>query len=203
VIAPAGASCVYDIESPIDLAVLPFDAAMVSDVTSRSLSLERLHSVASDDAIILTLVETLWAVSPDGDRLLADHLRMAVLARLASVAGPPRHAVPALSRRIVERIVELLSADLSAEIDLTTMAATAALSPFHFSRAFQAATGVPPYRYLVQLRVERARALLEATDLPISEIAAQVGYDDPSYLARLFRREVGAAPAVYRREFRG
>ncbi|MGL1409763.1 helix-turn-helix domain-containing protein, partial [Vibrio parahaemolyticus] len=46
----------------------------------------------------------------------------------------------------------------------------------------------------------RARELLESTDLPIIEIAAQVGYDDPSYLARLFRREVGVTPAAYRRE---
>ncbi len=203
VVAPAKVQCVYDIASPIDLTVLPFDAAMVSDVVGGSPLLERLHSVASDDPIILTLVETLWAASPDGDRLLADHLRMAILARLASVLELSSIGSGAgLSRQIIGRIVDLLSADLRADVDLTTMAAMAALSPFHFSRAFKASTGVPPHRYRVQLRVAKARELLETTDLPIGEIAAQVGYDDPSYLARLFRREVGATPAAYRREWR-
>ncbi len=70
------------------------------------------------------------------------------------------------------------------------------------SRAFKTSTGVPPHRYLVQLRIKKARKLLETIDPPISEIAAQVGYDDPSYLARLFRREVGKTPAAYRRERR-
>ncbi|MFX8016085.1 helix-turn-helix transcriptional regulator, partial [Acinetobacter baumannii] len=58
------------------------------------------------------------------------------------------------------------------------------------------------HRFLVKLRIDKARELLESTDLPIIEIAAQVGYDDPSYLARLFRREVGVTPAAYRRERR-
>ena len=203
VVAPAGAPCVYDIVSSIDLTVLPFDAAMVVDVTNGSSSFERLHAVASDDTIILTLVQTLWDASPDGDRLLADHLRMSILARLAAGVEPsPKPPAAGLSRHIVRQIVDLLSADLSVPVPLNTMAGTAALSPFHFSRAFKAATGVPPHRYVVQLRIEKARERLEKTNLPIIEIAAQVGYDDPSYFARLFRREVGVTPAAYRRERR-
>jgi AraC family transcriptional regulator len=128
---------------------------------------------------------------------------MAILARLSSSTGLSlRRSVAGLSRRNVERIVDLLCADLSADVDLTTMAATVSLSPFHFARAFKASTGVPPHRYLMQLRVEKARKLLEGTDLPIGEVASEVGYDDPSYLARLFRREVGTTPAQYRRKRR-
>ncbi len=203
VVAPAGAPCVYDIGSLIDLTVLPFDKAMVLDVVGGSPAFERLHARASDDAIVLRMVETLWDAAPDGDRLFADHLRMAILARLSSSTGLSlRRSVAGLSRRNVERIVDLLCADLSADVDLTTMAATVSLSPFHFARAFKASTGVPPHRYLMQLRVEKARKLLEGTDLPIGEVASEVGYDDPSYLARLFRREVGTTPAQYRRKRR-
>jgi transcriptional regulator GlxA family with amidase domain len=54
----------------------------------------------------------------------------------------------------------------------------------------------------MNLRLQRARELLEITDLPMSEIAAHVGYDDPSYLARLFRRHFGTTPVSYRRERR-
>jgi AraC-like DNA-binding protein len=50
--------------------------------------------------------------------------------------------------------------------------------------------------------MHRARELLETTALPITEIAVQVGYDDPGYLARLFRKQFGMTPTAYRRERR-
>ena len=102
----------------------------------------------------------------------------------------------------IRRIDSFLSDAPEQSITLDALAEQVGLSPFHFARAFKASKGLPPYRYLIQLRIGRARELLESTDLPIIEIAAQVGYDDPSYLARLFRREVGVTPAAYRRERR-
>jgi AraC family transcriptional regulator len=102
----------------------------------------------------------------------------------------------------IKRAIEWLAGSLSEEIRLADLARETCLSSFYFARAFKASTGVPPHRYLVQLRITKARELLEATNLPIGEIAAQVGYDDPSYLARLFRREVGLAPSAYRQERR-
>lgn len=62
--------------------------------------------------------------------------------------------------------------------------------------------GVDPTAQFLGLAERWARELLETNGLPIGEIATQVGYDDPSYLARLFRREVGTTPARYRRERR-
>lgn len=91
---------------------------------------------------------------------------------------------------------------LPADPSLAQLAGTARLSKYHFVRAFKASTGLPPHRYLVQLRIDRARILLETTNLSITEIAAQVGYDDPGYLARLFRGHFGMTPAKYRRDRR-
>ena len=102
----------------------------------------------------------------------------------------------------LKRAQEFLVGDLAEDPALADLATSVGLSPYHFARAFKASTGTPPHQYLVNLRVMKARELLEATDLPIREVAAQVGYDDPSYLARLFRREVGTTPAAYRRERR-
>ena len=89
---------------------------------------------------------------------------------------------------------------LGAQTTLAELAADLGLSPFHFARAFKRSTGVPPHRYLVQLRLERAGELLTGTKLPVTDIAARVGYDDPGYLSRLFRHEFGMTPAQYRRE---
>ncbi len=95
-----------------------------------------------------------------------------------------------------------LESNLAEAPGLAEIAALVGLSAFHFARAFKVSTGISPYRYLIQLRIMKARWFLEKSDFAISEISARVGYDDPSYFARLFRREVGVTPAAYRREWR-
>jgi AraC family transcriptional regulator len=126
-----------------------------------------------------------------------------LVARLLSHHGyvsPANEIKGGLAPWQISRIDAFLSDAPEQSITLDALAGQVGLSPFHFARAFKASKGVPPHRYLVQLRIDRARDLLESTDLPIIEISAKVGYDDPSYLARLFRREVGITPAAYRRE---
>ena len=68
-------------------------------------------------------------------------------------------------------------------------------------RRFRSATGMPLIDHLQNLRVEHGKQLLETTDLPVEEISAAVGYADPSFFRRLFRRRVGLAPGAYRRMF--
>lgn len=75
------------------------------------------------------------------------------------------------------------------------------LSERSFIRRFQAATGYRPIEYVQTLRLEEAKQLLESTQTPIEEIAAEVGYEDSNFFRRLFRRTVGVTPAKYRRKF--
>lgn len=70
-----------------------------------------------------------------------------------------------------------------------------------FTRRFVAATGLTPIQYVQRLRVEDAKRRLERTDDPVDEIAWRVGYEDPAFFRRLFRRTVGMAPGAYRRRF--
>jgi AraC family transcriptional regulator len=111
----------------------------------------------------------------------------------------PQRSLPAWK---VRRVCDLLRSSLAENVALSELAASVGLSPYHFLRAFKAAVGVPPHGYQVQLRLHRARQLLETTDEPVTEIAARVGYSDPGYLARLFRKHFGTTPAAYRREWR-
>jgi AraC-like DNA-binding protein len=68
-------------------------------------------------------------------------------------------------------------------------------------RRFGAATGQTPLGYLQSVRLQAARALLEAGDMTVQAIATQVGYSDVSSFTRLFRQEVGISPGSYRRRF--
>jgi transcriptional regulator GlxA family with amidase domain len=84
---------------------------------------------------------------------------------------------------------------------VTAMAQRSGLTKRTFARRFQAATGHRPIEYVHALRIERARQLIEAGGGAIDDVGYQVGYEDPTFFRRLFKRTTGLTPAAYRRKF--
>jgi transcriptional regulator GlxA family with amidase domain len=70
-----------------------------------------------------------------------------------------------------------------------------------FKRRFTRATGFSPIQYVQHLRVDQAKRQLESTSIPVDEISWRVGYEDPAFFRRLFKRLTGIAPGAYRRSF--
>jgi AraC family transcriptional regulator len=108
-------------------------------------------------------------------------------------------AVGALDRRTVDRVTDYVDADLTATITLDAMAGVAALSPFHFARAFKATTGLAPHRFVTARRLETAKAALLTSDASVVRVAHSVGFSNVSHFRRVFRREFGVAPGELRR----
>jgi AraC family transcriptional regulator len=107
---------------------------------------------------------------------------------------------PHLQRKIHE-VQIFLAQNLSRDVDLTTIAAHASLSPYYFTRQFTAMVGMPPYRYLISLRIQRAAQLLRESDLTVTQILHRVGFHSPSHFTTTFRRHMGLSPTDYRRRF--
>jgi transcriptional regulator GlxA family with amidase domain len=84
---------------------------------------------------------------------------------------------------------------------VTNMIRLSGLAERTFKRRFQQATGMPPLEYVHALRLEEAKQMLEAGDLPIEAIANEVGYEDAGFFSRLFKRKVNLSPAQYRKRF--
>jgi transcriptional regulator GlxA family with amidase domain len=78
------------------------------------------------------------------------------------------------------------------------LADVSGVSSAHFARSFKAAFGVPPHRYLLTRRLERAKALLRDTDMPIIEIALQTGWNSLGTFGRTFRDVLGVSPSELR-----
>jgi AraC-like DNA-binding protein len=89
--------------------------------------------------------------------------------------------------------------NLCAEVSVPGMAAAVGLSPWHFMRAFRAATGETPYAWVTRLRIERVKAELLSGRAPLDEIARRCGFATQSRMTEVFRRKVGAPPGRWRR----
>jgi AraC family transcriptional regulator len=136
--------------------------------------------------------------------LYVDHLARTAAARLlrahstASLKDgePPRRA--GLASQQLQRALAYIEAHLDGDPTLPELAAVTGLSPVYFARQFKRATGLAPHQYLSRTRVERAKRLLAATDLPIAAIAFECGFCHQEHLTRVFRKQCGVAPGAYR-----
>jgi transcriptional regulator GlxA family with amidase domain len=102
---------------------------------------------------------------------------------------------------LIAQCQEWVAMNYSAVTPVAAMMSIAGLPERSFVRRFSKATGMSPLEYVHRLRIEEAKQMLETTDASIEAVAAEVGYQDPSFFGRLFRRRVGLTPAQYRRRF--
>jgi AraC-like DNA-binding protein len=106
-----------------------------------------------------------------------------------AIAHPTRHLL---------RAKDLMDARYREPLDVATLARTARLSPWHFSRKFRRVFGVPPHRYLLDRRLERAESLLLTTDRSVADICLTVGLRSVGSFTTSFGRRFGMTPTEYR-----
>jgi|RhiMethySRZTD1v2_1073278.scaffolds.fasta_scaffold13870_3 AraC-like DNA-binding protein len=127
----------------------------------------------------------------------ADRLSLEVAMTEAIAAFTILKSAPVDHTRPVRRAMAYLRERLADAFTLEDLARYAGLDKFHLCRAFRAQIGMPPHAYLTQMRIARAKELLDSGVRP-SEVAPRVGLYDQSQLNRHFRRIVGTTPARYR-----
>jgi AraC-like DNA-binding protein len=103
------------------------------------------------------------------------------------------YTLPAL-----RRAHDMIDRDYAEPLNLDVLAREAGYSKYHFARAFAAAYGETPRAYLTRRRVERAKSLLRAANLSVTEICLVVGFESLGSFSALFRRLVGQTPSAYR-----
>jgi AraC-like DNA-binding protein len=97
------------------------------------------------------------------------------------------------------RARDYLHAHHSEPLSLADQASQAAISPYHFLRLFRDAFGATPHQYLIDVRVERAKALLAAEHGSVTDVCLEVGFSSLGSFSALFPRRVGRSPSEWRR----
>jgi len=120
-------------------------------------------------------------------------LFQAVLHELEQVQRSPGDQLQA-------RLQRFLQNHLTEPMTLDDLAQAMGMTKFHFVRKFRECSGVPPMAYLRRMRVNAAETLLLNTDMPLKAIAPQVGFGDEYHLSRVFRKENGISPSLFRRQ---
>ncbi|MFI9029343.1 AraC family transcriptional regulator [Streptomyces sp. NPDC053560] len=158
-------------------------------------------ATAVTDPHTARLIHEVHRAAEEGDALAADSVLRIVVARLLRAHGGPLPVRTSRSAGALRaaRARDILQERLADPPSLEELAAQLGTSPFALLRAFKDAYGMPPHTWLTDLRVRRARRLLETGSTP-AEAAVTVGFADQPHLNRHFTRIVGVPPGAYRRE---
>jgi AraC family transcriptional regulator len=122
---------------------------------------------------------------------LAHHYSTVLPAEVSSRGG--------MAPAILRRCIEFMESRLAGNLSLNDVAREAGLSTSHFVRSFRQSTGKTPYQFLLQRRVDRARALMRDRRVSLTEVALASGFADQHHLATVFRRITRVTPSSYRR----
>jgi AraC-like DNA-binding protein len=99
---------------------------------------------------------------------------------------------------LVSNVIHAMRDNIGQRLSVEDMAADNHISVSHFSALFRKATGMAPIDYFISIKMQKACELLHTSDEKVMGIAAQLGYDDPYYFSRIFKKHIGLSPIAYR-----
>lgn len=159
------------------------------------------------DPLIRSGLLQIWEESGrhgEASALLIDGLWQVIVARLLCLAKQkPKAKTYGLTQVHLARIDDFLSSRLHTSMNTGDLATLVGLPMAQFTRDFRDATGLSPYRYILQRRIERARSLISHGELPLLEVANQCGFASQSHMNDVFRERLGISPGLLRRQANG
>lgn len=192
----------------VQFMVLALEPALLSQVGQDWVNPDRIELVpqfmTQPDTLIqgifLALREEL-EVGVIGGYWLADSLKTALaihLLRNYCTTSPKLSSTSAgLSQAKLTLVTDYIHTHLHQHLSLKSIATLAQISQYHFLRLFKQKTGITLHQYILQRRIEKAKELLQQSQLSLADIALQVGFYDQSHLTRAFKRMVGLPPKQF------
>jgi AraC family transcriptional regulator len=206
---PAGTAFDWHTQGPIEFAHLYIPPSYLEHMALR---LDRKNAWAMPDAVGVrdSLLESLVsamlkeirrpheasALYLDG---LLDSFALRFLCEHSSARIRPSRPRETLTAFRVARVVEYIDAHLEKDIKLTDLVDVAGGSVYHFCRAFRNTVGETPYQLVIRRRLERAKLLLESTELSVADVASACGFRNAQHFGRAFSRLWSTTPARVRR----
>ena len=207
-VVPAGLTHSATLEGASEHLALYLDPLLVQRAATGSklsFGFEILEKYSRNDPVITSVgMALLGELESEGvsGRLYAESLAnvLAVhLLRYYTAAGQkPERFKGGLPGPKLRQVMAFIADNYPNDIKLSELAQVAGMSSFHFAREFKRTTGTTPHQYLINFRIERAKALLGDEKLPLIEVGLRSGFSHQSHFTRLFRKFTGTTPHLYR-----
>jgi AraC family transcriptional regulator len=204
-VIPAGISHRCSWNAPAQFMVLAIEPTLLQQVGQDWVNPDQIELLpqfmSQSDVFIQGIFSTLKReaeVGGMGSYLFVDSIKTALAIHLLRnyCATEPKlsHDSASLSQAKLTLVKEYINEYLHQDLKLNDIAAIAQLSPYHFLRLFKQRMGITPHQYILHLRIDKAKYLLQHSELNIAEIAIQTGFCDQSHLTRCFKRMMGITP---------
>ena len=218
--------CDYEENYPVDTEHEIFEQTQKGNIEEQQSAVNRYfdwmienYSDCETDIILKVLEFVLWAEKigyegsaktyhfrsrqdylPDLMHMNGDmeRLRGWFMDKMAAAARDVANHKETQSNGVVAKAKAYINANFHKEISLDDVSREVEISPYYFSKLFKEETGENFIEYVTAIRMEKAKELLQNSSLSMKEICAQVGYTDPNYFSRTFKKNVGVTPTEYK-----
>lgn len=168
-------------------------------VTSLGLrGISTLTNTTGFKQLLLQMVQELTSPSQNSYLICQNYLLNFLLTCSQRVKGQSPHNL--LSGKISPALNHIINNYAKHSLSIHEYAQMCFMSDSRFSHLFREVTGTTPHKYILQKRIDNAKALLSGSDIKISEVAAYVGFSDPYHFSRVFSKDVGMSPSQYRQQ---
>jgi len=208
ILLPAGHDHVYaaDKRTPWSLYWLHFDGIQTSQLLEE-LDYNPSHPVVNLGLkpLLVSDFKRLLSLRKSGYQRNIFNYAAAIVRQMLHYLALETHNLQTLQRHNfnLDSLHSLMHENLNGELDLDTLAASANLSRHHFSAKYKKITGTSPIKHFIHLKIEHACYLLDTSENTIKQVSAKLGYEDPLYFSRQFRKVLGLSPSEYRKRQRG
>ena len=209
-VAPANADYSSRCDEETKFIALGLDPTLFARVAYESVNADRVeivpHLSISDPLIqqIGLLLKTELETSGIGSRLYTESLATALSVHLLRHYCAFEQKIPTYSGGLpkykLRQAIEFINENLDKEIRLADISTLLDMSQHYFCRQFRQSMGIPPYQYVLQQRMERAKWLLKQQKLSIADIALECGFANQSAFSNAFRKVMGVSPKAYQQK---
>ena len=152
------------------------------------------------DHHVVELFDRIVSIVRTQDPFFQARAGAAIVMLLAELAThPERSRQTQDSSRIVEQARFALEENVYGTVDLSELSEKLGISTSHLTSVFRSYTGMTPYQYFIWMKINKAKEYLGSPDMSVKQIALDLGFQDPYYFSRLFKRKTGISPARWRR----
>ncbi len=207
-IIPAGISHRCNWNTEAEFTILAIEPVLLKQVSEDLIDSDRLKLIpqfmSEQDLLIQGVFSTLkdeLESSQIGGSLLIDSLKTTLaihlLRKYCTIKPKLSSYQNGLSSLKLQQVKEYINEHFYRDLKLIELAALVQISPYHFLRLFKQSMGLTPHQYILQRRIEKAKFLLQYSELGIADIAVRVGFCDQSHLTQYFKRIVGVTPKQF------